>query len=356
METLKLSIEQEITEVHVSTHGDFDTAYDHIEAIRPDAIVLDIYLDPLKEERPGDTIKDRVWEKHFCPIVIYTARPDAEHDDFARKHSLLKVETKGSAQSDSKVIAHLREFQPIVDALNSVRRDVDRALSRSLRDVCGVVEIDTSQSAEKVDLITRISKRRVAASMDDGAGTSALRPWEQFIYPCIGDDLLMGDLLWDSTLNKDLSASYFVVVSPSCDMVAGRPGTLERLLVAECRSPVSFLKAASMAQNKKKTDAEFAEELARKFNNDQVGGVFCLPELPSVSPMVAVHLKQLQLLDHSQIGPTLRYKRVASVDSPFRERMAWAYVQIAGRPGVPELETIRMAQSLIQKRNEEEAR
>jgi hypothetical protein len=28
--------------------------------------------------------------------------------------------------------------------------------------------------------------------------------------------------------------------------------------------------------------------------------------------------------------------RVASVDSPFREQIAWAFVQIAGRPALPD--------------------
>ncbi len=30
------------------------------------------------------------------------------------------------------------------------------------------------------------------------------------------------------------------------------------------------------------------------------------------------------------------YRRICSVDSPFREQLAWAYLQIAGRPGVPD--------------------
>jgi CTP synthase len=48
-------------------------------------------------------------------------------------------------------------------------------------------------------------------------------------------------------------------------------------------------------------------------------------------------LRDLELIPVDGIaGDAAKYLRVASVDSPFREQIAWAFVQIAGRPAVPD--------------------
>ena len=37
-------------------------------------------------------------------------------------------------------------------------------------------------------------------------------------------------------------------------------------------------------------------------------------------------------------GDKQRFERVASIDSPFREQIAWAHMQIASRPALPDRE------------------
>ena len=65
--------------------------------------------------------------------------------------------------------------------------------------------------------------------------------------------------------------------------------------------------------------------------------------------MVA-NLKRLELLEWEQIrlggdendedqpARDGRFKRVASTDSPFREMVVWAYLRVAGRPGLPDID------------------
>ena len=64
--------------------------------------------------------------------------------------------------------------------------------------------------------------------------------------------------------------------------------------------------------------------------------VIMVPALSGAIPPMAANLKDLQLIPIGDIGSGKAYERVASVDSPFKETIAWAYLQIACRPGLPE--------------------
>ena len=73
---------------------------------------------------------------------------------------------------------------------------------------------------------------------------------------------------------------------------------------------------------------------------------------PEVLPLMAANLKKLSLIRYADIatkkGEVKPFSRVASVDSPFRERLAWAYLQVAGRPGVPDVDREALADSISQ--------
>ncbi|MYK60628.1 MAG: hypothetical protein F4034_01405 [Chloroflexi bacterium] len=52
---------------------------------------------------------------------------------------------------------------------------------------------------------------------------------------------------------------------------------------------------------------------------------------------MAADLRDLELIPVGAIGVEgEEFLRVASVDSPFRELISWAYLQVAGRPGLPQ--------------------
>jgi CTP synthase len=59
-------------------------------------------------------------------------------------------------------------------------------------------------------------------------------------------------------------------------------------------------------------------------------------------------LRDLELIPITEIfsteEPSPKYERVVSIDSPFREQIAWAYLQIAARPGMPERDAERCIQ------------
>lgn len=63
---------------------------------------------------------------------------------------------------------------------------------------------------------------------------------------------------------------------------------------------------------------------------------------------MAANLRDLQLVPMQQIGNGTEFSRIAAIDSPFRELVAWAYLQIACRPGLPERDLSSWAKEIIQ--------
>ena len=63
------------------------------------------------------------------------------------------------------------------------------------------------------------------------------------------------------------------------------------------------------------------------------------PCLEGHIPTMVADLRDLELIDNQKVGGRdsgRPFLRIASIDSPFRELVAWAYLQIACRPGLPD--------------------
>ena len=60
------------------------------------------------------------------------------------------------------------------------------------------------------------------------------------------------------------------------------------------------------------------------------------PCLKGKIPTMAANLRDLEFIPIQHIGSSKKFLRIASVDSPFRELIAWAYLQTACRPGLPD--------------------
>ena len=69
---------------------------------------------------------------------------------------------------------------------------------------------------------------------------------------------------------------------------------------------------------------------------------------------MAVYLKDLELILLERInGEGKTFERVASIDSPFRELVAWAYMQVACRPGLPDRDTETWSEEIVKECQQE---
>jgi CTP synthase len=174
--------------------------------------------------------------------------------------------------------------------------------------------------------------------MDENlGGDTIMQSWEQYICPPVSEDIRLGDILRRRDGKIDDPRAFKVVLTPSCDLVAsgGRTPKVKQVLVAGClpiRKAVESLGMSGLSSEKDKERLR-SSLLSQGHRN----GVIPLPELKGRIPPITVSLRELELIPFDEIHPNNgQFERVASVDSPFRELIAWAYMQVGCRPGVPD--------------------
>ncbi len=331
---IALAIEKGIQGVTCRMEADFDKAIEIIAEFRPDAVVLDLMQGIESTCFPGQRTWKSVWDDNFCPIVIHSGSEADLTPPVPASHPFVKRINKGYGKVD-EVVAALKDFRPAVEAIRSLRTEVNAVIHKVLRDTAGSGAIPTNDTAH----LLHAGRRRIAASMDDPTliGQHELTCWEQYLIPAIGNDPLTGDVLVKRGGAKDDPTNYRLLLTPSCD--TARRGKVKTVLVAKCY-PSSVMIEKLKSALKEKDSAKLQEHVMRLvLSQGAWNGWLPLPACGAVPGMVA-SLKDLDVIPLKSIGCTDDtkpcFERVASIDSPFREQIAWAYLTTAGRPGMPE--------------------
>jgi hypothetical protein len=334
--TLKEDIEREIKDVQHET-TDFEGANSVLCDFMPDVVVLDIFRGDASPhgDVAGMDNYQFIWEEWFCPIVVYSARPD-DVSDKINEHPFVSTVQKGR-DSESKVISCIREFLPHIEALNAIQVDIRKHVNRELQNTASTIFTQIQEEKERSNVLTRAARRRIAAMMDEPT-EKPIASWEQYLCPPSGTNLLSGDIIKAREEDWKDPGSYRIILTPSCDLVKNgdRTPNVEKVLVACCTDISNILKEFGADPNTKRDRMKngLLPFLRRGY------GKFCLPlpALPGILPAMTVQLKNLELIELDRIGNNDEdeYIRVVSVDSPFREMISWAYLQITGRPGMPE--------------------
>lgn len=325
--------------------SDFGEAEDKIASIRPDIVILDLLAgsssEPVSE---GLATRDFIWNNHFCPIVVYSARPDI-HDKNHDAHPFVRSILKGKG-SEQKVLAAVEEFRPHIDALREAEGHVMKSFAVAMREVAPYAYATYQDPQQRSEAIKRSGRRRLAALMDGLAieGTK-LASWEQYLFPPICDDVQLADILKEAEGERDDPTSFRVVLTPSCDLVASgdRTPKVDRVLVARCcpidtaLDQLSKLARKKVLGNKGKLH-DYKDRLKKDLlTQGYNGGIIPLPGLKGRIPVMAADLRDLEFINLSNIGFSDKdFERIAAIDSPFRELVSWAYLQIACRPGLPD--------------------
>ena len=323
-------------EIGVDCHAvGFDQAKQVMGALRPDIVVLDLWEGDVSEEKNrGSEHLNFIWDQQFCPVIIHSASPDTPPEHM---NSFVREVTKGQ-NSPQQVLDMIREFRPHVQALKEAEGHIRNLFSVAMRDVGPSTFEFITNDSQRNDAMRRAGRRRLAALMDEGAaGGQELVSWEQYICPPVSKDILLGDLLWKADAEKMDPNSFYVVLTPSCDLVSSevRQTKVSRVLVANCCSikegfGLTSLKALSVSKLKERL---ISSVLSRGYFET----IMPFPALEGRIPAMAANLRDLKLIPLSDIGQEDElFRRMASLDSPFRELVSWAYVQVSGRPGVPD--------------------
>lgn len=314
----------------------FTEAIEEIGSFEPDIVVLDLVRDGSSgdAEPDGVSVFEKIWAGRFCPVIVYSAQPErleGIHDE----HPFVMTVKKGrdSIREFSEAVL---AFKPHVESIQETERLVKRELFSALKLVAPQV-FESYDEVNRQQAIVRLSRRRVAAAMDESTVHDAvpLKSWEQFICPPISADLGLGDVLRLAQGSADDPESFRIVLTPSCDLVAsgGRDAKVKQVLTAQCFTPVDGFEGLNLPQSRNKLERKLPSILSSGYTDD----VLPIPSLKGNIPPMVARLKKLQLVELEEIsGNSPKFVRVASIDSPFREMISWAYLQTAGRPGLPD--------------------
>jgi CTP synthase len=315
----------------------FDNFQDDIERVNPHIIILDLLKGTSETDAPGLEIHGYIWGTRFCPLIFYTGRAELVSDHAVSDHPFIKVVTKGN-ESELRVVETVQSFKAHIDALKATEREIHSAMNGALREVAPDLFKSTGDTAERSDILVRSARRRVAAKMDEdllsGPGPGkGLKSWECYLHPPVIEHLLMGDILRKRDGDKNAPENYAVVLTPSCDLA--RAPKVSNVLVGHCTGPNRVLQDLNIALKDAKT-RKTIDKLESMLTTGYTQSTMPLPAMPGAFPGLIVDLRNLGLLKIETIGESKEYERVASIDNPWRELLAWAFMLTAGRPGMPD--------------------
>ena len=352
-DTVKELAEERLSPVEFSIEKDFNRAIDSLSRTKPDVVILDLALDEShRTQFPGSGIWEEVWARRFCPIVVYTARAESVEDQLPSDHPFVRLVAKGP-DTDEEVIGIVGGFSSHVQGIHAVEDRILQTLQQVLKDVSVHVFAGETDEDVRRDMLMRAARRRIAAVLDHDviAEDRQLANWEKYIIPPLEPDLMMADLIRERAKPPTDPTAYRVIITPTCDMVRSQGPKVHSALVAGCCDwKVFFTKGANLAPN---TGAsKLKGKLPALLNECYADGYLLLPEYPKVFPSMTVNLRDLALVALENIGDPADedkgFERVASIDSPFREQVAWNYLQVTGRPGAPPCDNQGWVEMVVQ--------
>lgn len=319
----------------------------------------------------GKKIIAQIWESNFCPIIIYSADPGLADIE---KHPLISKIQKGK-DSEEKLLAATQKMQLFVEAKNSIIQHTEQAVQNILRetipgffdDVDNDLDVPEERKQHLADKIAtvfpRVIRRRIAAEFDSGYNTEKLLPYEQYLYPALGNNWLQGDIVRNKT-----TGALYLVLTPSCDLEI-RKGKLKTrsILCATCQpfnieDIKDFFHYSSRVRGCRKCSEcdtnsnechsnrlvekhkEEQQQFVSMLNSGIVGDFYVLPALADKIGNMLADLKNLFIINVDEMD---KFERVVSIDSPFREKLNEVFIRTAGRIGPPDRDFNPFAEECI---------
>ncbi len=330
--------------------SDFNDSYKHILVFDPDIIILDWMADAERIDM-GDTILNRIWSVCFRPVIIFSANAAViSIDEKLQKSNLVKIIPKGDEQP---VIDFLSQTERFVSALSSYRKDMGQALISSLNSV----EFLKNETSIEDNAVGYVLSKRTAAYFDKEFIGNLSPAWVQYLFPSVSNSLCVCDLIRRKSVDGDLNSignpeEYLMILTPSCDMSVenGREPKITHVLCAHCY-PKELFHGKQLAEVPSNSNIN---SVVAKLNLGYNGSLVAIPGLTDIIPYMTADLKKLELISISEIAvnnkyidENIKYVRIASISSPFKEQIVWAYLQTSCRPGVPDRNSKLWAKEML---------
>ena len=316
---------------------DFDDYSQYLESFNTDIIILDLSRDQTGDTEPGEISLEKIWGRAFCPIIIFSAFADENYTNKYSDMYFVRRVLKGTGEIE-RLVSTVKELSGFIKCKNEISKLLNSHISETYKTVFPSMLNNIGVSDQIIsDVFNRLIRRRIAAAIDETTDSSPIESWEMYLFPPISNQIFSADILYKKDEDKDKPESYKIILSPSCDLYkdeSKKRKPLEKILVAFCVNIDLYLKSKNLPKGT--TEQKIKDYLPKFLSNTNAEKYIPLPELKGLLPHMACDFKQLEMIEYEKIGEDKEYNRIASIDSPFREAIIWAYMQVNCRPGLPD--------------------
>ena len=307
-------------------HPPFDEALSYIDNYDPDILILDLKNNEA-DGFEGCGILDKAWEHNFRPTCVFSGQivqSTVEQEKY--QSPLVCFVDKGD---DNPVKDFIIKISPYIDSIREVRNETHKAMRKSF----DFFDMVVKDSITNPGIIASLCGNRIKSYFDNENSNVDMPVWSQYIYPILNDEFSTGDIIMlkNSSPETKIQNKFFVILSQSCDIAHKK---VSDLLVAKCYDINCLLRKKYVSEDE--YEMRTVDELKTILNAGFTNEFFPLPSIDGVIPDIVINLKQLKLIPISRLSND--YTKIASLSSPYKERLIWAYMQTACRPGVPDLD------------------
>jgi len=320
----------------------FEDGLARLEDSRFDMVVLDLKDDAREaasvekdDPKPGLAILERIRKTRFVPVVFYTALPEHVVD---LKSSFVRVVEKSEGFKQVRVeIAHIlkTKLPTLSRYLEEQQRKyfwdfVEKELPEDLND--GSVDLAHLMARRlSAGLRMEFSKTVVEQLGDGAAAAQMIHPMEFYILPTVSTFWMAGDLVREHS-----SSQHYVVLTPTCDFANEKAKKVDFIVLGKC----VLLTDCDEYKEWSGDPPQFtgADKNVQSLMRDNRGGQrerYTFLPGTSAFPDLVVDLQQLLTVPKHDEG---KFERLASLDSPFGEKLLSMFARYYGRIGAPNLD------------------
>lgn len=328
--------------IEVVTCKKFPEAYPAMERERIDLIVLDLKDDEQDsastEKLAGERVFEEIKQELFVPIIFNTG---LAHKVEHLANPFVKVLARGGADQIRTAIKEIFSTR-IPQLLRHLEEEKRSYMWDTLLKQNHVLQgADQEEAAfllarRLANVLESSSVRRFLSGSDPSGeiDSAGIHPVEMYVYPPIEPDLLTGDII---KCGKEANAEYWVILTPSCDLVSGR-AKAEQVLLAKCIEFKDFDEVKAFCENQtSKTRKEVEKLIINRGSGRQEFRYHFLPGT-SFLPGFLVDFQNLLQFPFEKDGEALKQSRVCSLDNPFAEALSAQFIRYYSRLGTPDLD------------------
>ena len=303
----------------------------------------------------GIDIFREIRSQKFLPIIFYTALSNLVRSP--SNPPFVQIVSKGE-RSEASILGdaedNLRDAVKLVfDSglpylLQVIRRHID---ARTRDFMVNFLEKNWLAIKDRESDLVHLLLRQLSVSLEGGVSALAdalgysedsdadggIHATRFYVVPTT-EDRRMGDLLHGPSVrtmddDNDDSASWYIILTPSCDLVADRVKA-DQVVLAECLLLENFPDYQNwMKENTKSTKTRLINFLRSRPDKGQEDRYHYLPAAWQV-PDLIVDFQRILYIGYAELE---EYTKFASVDSPFAEALSSKFNRYMGRIGVPDL-------------------